>query len=246
MLAATSFGVGYYMVKVYDIDLFWLSSDVSKWVVDSYEFFREIYPAAAGVLILALIAYFLIASAVRRYKYYLDSGQDYRKMISLTESIDDLTNPAQIARLSEYPELQEVLRNYGDQIREISESIEDREEEIRSVDLEVEIDSIIEGRGLNETHADGRWWAPIARKVQAFAEKNTGGTEELKKISASSRQAMGRASLSCGRAVETVANAGEDILGIIRVAGQLKTVAGGFGPGPVSYTHLTLPTNREV
>jgi methyl-accepting chemotaxis protein len=237
MLAATSFGVGYYMVRVYKIDLYWLSSDMSRWVVDSYQFFREIYPAAAGVVLLALITYFVIASAVRRYKYYLDSGQDYRNMISLAESIDDLTNPAQIARLSEYPELQEVLRNYGAQIREISEGMEIREEEMRSVDLEVEIDSIIEGKGINETLADGKWWAPIARKVQAWVETNAGGTAELKKLSASSRNALGRASLSCGRVAETVANANEDILGMVTVAGQLSTIAGGFkteGSGTVA------------
>ena len=89
LLSGTSFGVGYYMVKVYKIDLYWLSSDISRWGVDSYQFFREIYPAAAGVLLLALMTYFLIASAVRRYKYYLNSGQDYRKMISLADSVDE-------------------------------------------------------------------------------------------------------------------------------------------------------------
>ncbi len=181
MLTVTSFGVGYYMVRVYSIDLYWLSSDVSKWGIDSYQFFREIYPAAAGVVLLALFTYFVIASAVRRYKYYLNSGQDYRKMISLADSIDDLTNPAQIARLSEYPELQEVLRNYGDQIREISQGMEVREEEIRSVDLEVEIDSILAGKKINETLDEGKWWAPIITKIEAYVGENAGGTEELRK-----------------------------------------------------------------
>jgi methyl-accepting chemotaxis protein len=231
MLSATSFGVGYYMVKVYNIDLYWLSSDVSRWGVDSYQFFREIYPAAAGVLLLALFTYFVIASAVRRYRYYLNSGQDYRKMISIADSIDDLTNPAQIARLSEYPELQDVLRNYGDQIREISEGMESREEEMRSVDLEVEIDSILQGNGFNETLADGKWWASIARKIQAWTEENEGGSEDLRKQSEAARQAVGRASLSCGRVVETASSAGDDILDIVRSVGQLNAVANGLGSG---------------
>jgi methyl-accepting chemotaxis protein len=231
MLIATSFGVGYYMVTVYDIDLFWLSSDVSEWVVDSYLFFREIYPAVAGVVLIALFTYFVIASAVRRYKYYLDSGQDYRRMISLADTIDDLTNPAQIARLSDYPELQDVLRNYGDQISEISEGLESRESEMRSVDLEVEIDSILAGQGMNETLAEGNWWAPIARKVKIWADENAGGTEELRKQSEAARQTAGRASLSCGKIIETAAGASEDILEIVKSAGELNAAAASLGSG---------------
>ncbi len=231
MLTATGFGVGYYMVKVYSIDLYWLSTDVSKWVVDSYQFFREIYPAAAGVVLLALFTYFVIASAVRRYKYYLNSGQDYRKMISLANSVDDLTNPAQIARLSEYPELQGVLRNYGDQIREISEGMETHEEEMRSVDLEVEIDSILKGKAMNETLAEGKWWFAIAKKVQVWVEENAGSKEEISKQSEAFRRAAGRASLSCGKVIETAAGASEDILDIVRSVGQLNAVADGLGSG---------------
>ena len=229
MLVATSFGVGYYMVRVYDIDLYWLSSDVSRWVVDSYQFFREIYPAAAGVVLLSLFTYFVIASAVRRYKYYLNSGQDYRKMISLAKSIDDLTNPAQIARLSEYPRLQKVLRNYGDQIREISEDIESREVEMSTVDLEVEIDSILEGNGLNETIAEGKWWVSIAKKVQCWADENAGGTTELREQAEAARQTAGRVSLSCGKIVETAAGASEDMLDIVRSAGELNLAVEGLG-----------------
>jgi methyl-accepting chemotaxis protein len=229
MLVATSFGVGYYMVRVYDIDLYWLSSDVSRWVVDSYQFFREIYPAAAGVVLLSLFTYFVIATAVRRYKYYLNSGQDYRKMISLANSIDDLTNPAQIARLSDYPRLQKVLKNYGDQIREISEDIESREVEMSSVDFEVEIDSILEGKGLNKTIAEGKWWFSIAKKVQDWADENAGGTAQFRKMSEAARQTAGRASLSCGKVVETAAGASEDILDIVKSAGELNAVVENLG-----------------
>jgi methyl-accepting chemotaxis protein len=247
LLTATSFGVGYYMVRVYEIELYWLSSDVSRWVVDSYEFFKEIYPAAAGVVLLSLFTYFVIASAVRRYKYYLDSGQDYRKMISIADSIDDLTNPAQIARLSDYPELQEVLRNYGDQLREISEGMERREQEMLSVDLEVEIDSILDGNGINETLSEGKWWASIARKVHSWVDKSSDGSEEMRKQSEATRKAAGRASLMCGRVIEIVASADEDIQEIAKAAGELSSTAspmenaesgteGVTGPSPDSIT----------
>ena len=121
LLVLVSLWVGCYLASCYNVDLKWLKTGATGWGIDSDLFFRQMYPLAAGVILISLFSYFLIVSAVRRYKFYLDSGQDYRKMISLAESIDDLTNPAQIARLSSYPELQGVLRNYGDQIREISQ-----------------------------------------------------------------------------------------------------------------------------
>jgi len=119
MLMVTSFGVGYYLTHVYNIDLTWLRGTDSKWVIDSFKFFKELYPLASGVILISLFSYFIIASTVRKYKFYLASGQDYRKMVSLADSIDDLTNPAQIAKLSDFPELQGILRNYGDQIEKL-------------------------------------------------------------------------------------------------------------------------------
>ena len=120
LLLVVGFGASYFMVKVYDIELAWLEGSLLKWEVDSFAFFKEMYPLAAGVLLLTIVSYFTVASAVRRYRYFLNSGQDYRRLVQLADSIDDLTNPSQIARLKNYPELQKVLQNYGDQIRDLS------------------------------------------------------------------------------------------------------------------------------
>ncbi len=43
------------------------------------------------------------------------------------------------------------------------------------------------------------------------------------------RQALGRASLSCGRIMETTTGAGEDILDIVKAVGRLNAVADGLG-----------------
>ncbi|MDD3643270.1 MAG: hypothetical protein PHQ19_07415 [Candidatus Krumholzibacteria bacterium] len=228
MLLVTGSGVGYYFVRMYDIGLTWLGPDKSTWIVDSYGFFRETYPVAAGMVVMSLFTYFMIASAVRRYRYYLDSGQDYRRMVSLAESIDDLTNPAQIARLSDYPELQNVLRNYGDQIREISAEINERQDESRPVDLAMEIDSILKGNPATESLIDGKWWAPIVRKVETAMKERaeqSGGADRQQ--ADAMRRSVSRAALACGRIMESAAVASEEIAGIAGDAGRLVAVSRG-------------------
>ncbi|MBU8921452.1 MAG: hypothetical protein KOO63_06505 [Bacteroidales bacterium] len=220
MLVVTSFGVGYYLVNVYDINLTWLNTTDSKWVIDSFGFFKEMYPMVAGVILIALVAYFTIASAVRRYKFYLSSGQDYRKMISLADSIDDLTNPAQIAKLSDYPELQGILRNYGDQIKEISEELSSRVEESRSVDLEIELDSVLSGNGINEPLIEGKWWGSIIRKV---ADHVAGSKSNKDGKSDAGRQVIARAALSFGKWMESLGGSNEDIIEIARAVGSLNS-----------------------
>ena len=224
LTTATGFGAVYYLVKVYNIEFTWLNVEGAKWGVDSWKFFTEMYPLAAAVLLISLLAYFMIVSSVRRYKSYLSSGQDYRKMVSLADSIDDLTNPTQIARLSKFPELQSVLRNYGDQIREISEEMNQKEKESNSVDLEMEIDSLIKGNPLQEALAEGKWWAPLARKVsEALSAKNEETIEAGKQAEALRRSAA-RTALSFGKASETLGAAGEDAAEIARAVAGLDVV----------------------
>ncbi len=221
LLLVVSFGVGYYLVDMYNVDLTWLNAEMGKWGVDSYTFFKEIYPMVAGVILISLLSYFIIASAVRRYKYYLDSGQDYREIIRVAESIDDLTNPTQVARLSEYPELQSILRNYGDQIREISEEMEKKGEETKSVDLELEIDSLLEGKVKNFVPHEGRWWSPLYNKIQNYVRETSELNQDLKKKGGINREIIGRVSLSQGKAVESVGKISERLIGIIDSVDEL-------------------------
>lgn len=224
LTTATGFGAVYYLVKVYNIEFTWLNVEGAKWGVDSWKFFTEMYPLAAAVLLISLLAYFMIVSSVRGYKSYLSSGQDYRKMVSLADSIDDLTNPTQIARLSKFPELQSVLRNYGDQIREISEEMSQKEKETNSVDLEMEIDSLIKGNPLQETLAEGKWWAPLARKVSEALSAKKEEVNEAGKQAETLRRSAARTALSFGRAAETLGAAGEDAAEIARAVAGLDCV----------------------
>ena len=73
LLVVVGLGTGYFMVRIYGVELEWLEGSLLKWEVDSFAFFKEMYPLAAGVLILSLISYFMVASAVRRYRCFLNS-----------------------------------------------------------------------------------------------------------------------------------------------------------------------------
>ena len=225
LLVFVSLGVGCYIVSFYHVDLKWIKIGSGGWTIDSYLFFREFYPLAAGVVLISLFGYFLIASAVRRYKFYLDSGQDYRTMISLAESIDDLTNPAQIARLSSYPELQVVLKNYGDQIREISQDFAEDSSGGDCEELVSEIDKLICGSGSGDAEFEGKGYAPVCRKVKQLIESNRSRMEGLEKRNESERRAYARAALAYGRILEAISGASEELLAITNFVGELAIAA---------------------
>ncbi len=240
LLVAIGIGSGYYIVRIYNVDLPWFTFDGERWSLDSFMFFREMYILVAAIVMVSVISYFFVASAVRRYKFYLDSGQDYRKMIALADSIDDLTNPAQIARLADYPELQTILRNYGDQIREVSEELEQQEREQRSIDLEMEIESLLRGEPVEDTLVEGKWWAPIFKKLEKYTNDNRqiitdieGRIDQIRGIFCSSI-------LSTGKVMEAVRGAGEDMIEIARmvneltgISNELKMTDRGDSPGDV-------------
>jgi hypothetical protein len=227
LLVVVGLGTTYFMVRIYGIELAWLEGSLLKWEVDSFAFFKEMYPLAAGVLILSLISYFMVASAVRRYRYFLNSGQDYRRLVQLADSIDDLTNPTQIARLKNYPELQSVLRNYGDQIREISSQLNEQQSQgdSRSVDLEMEIDTLFQGETAQDSLVEDRWWTPLYRKIETYVRGQHKDIKDLKKKVHDSKTALGRVALSTGRIVEQIGGTAEEYSEILRAVEELNGLA---------------------
>jgi uncharacterized protein YukE len=234
LLVFMGVGVACYFVSFYHVSLAWLKTGSGGWSIDSTVFFKEAYPLLAGVVIISLISYFIVASAVRRYKFYLDSGQDYRTMISLAESIDDLTNPAQIARLSSYPELQSVLRSYGDQLREISKDLAQQDRSPSYDDLQSEIESLLRGESIEmDATAKGERTA-ILEKVRDHAEAHRAQIEELENRVESERRSCARAALAYGRVMEAISGAGEGLLAITTSVGDLTNAAQGLSKGPVA------------
>jgi hypothetical protein len=225
LLILMSLGVGYYLVSFYNVDLKWIKSGTEGWSIDSTLIMRDMLPLAVAVIFVSLFAYFLIASAVHRYKFYLDSGQDYRTMISLAESIDDLTNPAQIARLSKYPELQAVLRNYGDQIREISQDLGTKNNATNYSELKSELEGLIDRDGVEEKAAAGKDCDSIYEKLRDRVESDRARIQELEKRNEVERRAYGHAALAYGRAMEAISGAGEELLAITNSVAELTSVA---------------------
>ena len=206
-----SAGVACYLMTFYHVRLAWLKTGSGGWGIDSAVFFKEAYPLLAGVVLISLISYFIVASAVRRYKFYLDSGQDYRSMISLAESIDDLTNPAQIARLSSYPELQSVLRSYGDQIREISKDLAQQDRSTNYDELLPEIESLLRGESVEMDATSKGARSAILENVRDHVEAHRAQIEELVKRVESERRSCARAALAYGRVMEAISGAGEGL-----------------------------------
>jgi hypothetical protein len=225
LLVLVSLGVGGYFVYTYRIQLSWIAIGPSGWSFDSYGFFREMYPLAAVVTIISLVAYFAVVSAVRRYRCYLDSGQDYRKMISLAQSIDDLTNPAEIARLSAYPELQGVLRNYGDQIREISQDIGRGQELLGFEEFDGDVEALLGDEALPGTVLGSKPYAKAFRRIVERLAADGARMDELAKQSETDRRALGRAALACGRVVEAAGGIGEELMELAKTASELDRVA---------------------
>ena len=242
LLVLVSLGVGGYFTYVYRIKLTWIAIGPSGWSVDSYGFFREMYPLAAAVTIVSLAAYFAVASAVRRYRCYLDSGQDYRKMISLAESIDDLTNPAQIARLSAFPELQGVLRNYGDQIREISQDIGQEQESACHEEFEAGVEALLREGSAPGTVLGSKPYARVFRRIAERLAADRAKMDEIAKHGDADRRTLGRAALACGRAAETAGGAGEELMELAKAASALDRLANELGSAAPSSGPTARPT----
>mgnify|MGYP006283032839 CR=1 FL=1 len=243
LILVTNAAVAYYMVSKYGIEFSWLERGSGLWGIDSYGFFREMYPLAASVLICSLVAYFAIASAVRRYRYYIDSGQDYRKMISLADSIDDLTNPSQIASLSDYPEFQAILRNYGDQIREISDQINENYEMLDNTELEKEMEALLEGKPVLESVTGDRWWKDSIRELSEKLENGSGDSEVARKENEENRRLIGSAILSFGRITEWIEEARRNLSSIREFAGQ---VGGSESSAAMPGQQAGMGVNQEV
>jgi uncharacterized phage infection (PIP) family protein YhgE len=225
LLVLLSLGVGYYLVSFYNVDLKWIKSGAGGWSIDSTLFMRDMFPLAAAVIFISLFAYFLIASAVRRYRFYLNSGQDYRAMISLAENIDDLTNPVQIARLSQYPELQAVLKNYGDQIREISQDLGTKDNASNYSELKSEIENLISVESAGEDVPEGKDYSSIYERLRERVDSDRARIEELEKRNEAERRVYGHAALAYGRAMEAISGAGEELLAITNSVAELTSVA---------------------
>ena len=132
MLVFVSIGVSYYFVHQYGVPLNiferdWL--DRSEWlgVIRGEGFLFEVLPLAGLVVVTAMISFMTITAAVRRYKKYLDSGHDYKNLLSSLKEIEDLEDKKKIERIKNHPELKRLLLGVAESLEEKERLLSERE-----------------------------------------------------------------------------------------------------------------------
>lgn len=228
LVVLVSVWVSYYFAVVHGLNPGWLNlSSDQGWMgikIDSQGFLREMYPLLVCVVIVALASYFVIASAVRRYRFYLDSGQDYRRMIALAESIDDLTDPSQIARLSSFPELQAVLKNYAEQIRAISSDLQNSEQGIDPAELEKDTKAILKAEEISPQGLETKPYAVALKQVRDRLMIDKTRIEELESQIEEHKITLSRLAQSFGRILEAAGGAGEDLMELSKLSYELGRI----------------------
>lgn len=122
---------------------------------------REMLPLLVVVAVFALIAYLTITGAVRKYRRYLDSGQDYKQLLQSMRRLEDLQDESQIRALS-HPELRNFLLNARTRLLEREKELDKRAAELEAsvggaekvetlaADTDVLVSAIMSGGGFGQ------------------------------------------------------------------------------------------------
>jgi len=202
LLVVTGIGVGFLITRTFGVAWSWVRFSGGAWLFNKDAFIREMFPMLVFVPSVSLLAYFLITGAVRRYRAYLESGQDYRLMVQALTRIDDLQEE-RIKSLKNYPELRDFLMKLKDRIASREQALEQKE-----ASLAVQSGQI---GGIEQFKAEsGVLVGAIARGPQnGFNEELALGVPELKQV----EQAI-RKHLLAGATPAAVINEGERMANI--------------------------------
>jgi len=136
MMLVVSVGVPYLMPGGLEVTWSWTDLAVWKEAVTAkgplFSLLIHLFPVIALVSVVSMLTYFLITSAARKYKKYLDSGQDYRTLLSTIREIDDIRDDSKINRLKNHPELKKFLLNVRDNVNEKFKDIEEKEKSLEN------------------------------------------------------------------------------------------------------------------
>jgi methyl-accepting chemotaxis protein len=132
MLVFVSIGVTYYFANRYGlslgiVDRNWLDRDEWLGVIRGRGVLFEVLPLVGLVAVSSMLSYLVITSAVRKYKKFLDSGLDYKYLLTTLKDIDDLEDKSKIERLKNHPELKRVLLSVADALEERERLLSERE-----------------------------------------------------------------------------------------------------------------------
>ncbi len=131
LLVFVSIGVAYYVVDHFGLvgtlfDRNWL--DKNEWLalIKGKGFLFDMLPLVGLVAVTSMISYLVITSAVRRYKRFLDSGLDYKNLLSSLKEAD-FEDKSRIERIKNHPELQRVLLGLAGTLEEKKTLLGERE-----------------------------------------------------------------------------------------------------------------------
>jgi ABC-type transporter Mla subunit MlaD len=141
MLVFVSIGVAYYFTRTFSLSwginafepsLRWLNNEVWTPMMNGKGFLVQIAPLIALVGVTALLSFIVIAQAVRKYKRYLDSGLDYKNLLSSLQEIDDFEERGQIEKLRNHPELKTFLVRIRDRMADRTRELNEREKALEN------------------------------------------------------------------------------------------------------------------
>lgn len=132
MLVSVSIGVAYFYSRRFGVswDLLgrdWLNRNEWLGIVRGEGFLFEMLPLVGLVAVVSMFAYLVITGAVRKYKRYLDSGCDYRNLLSSLKDLEDLEDKRKIERIKNHPELKRLLLGLAETIEERDRQLGERE-----------------------------------------------------------------------------------------------------------------------
>jgi len=130
LLLAMSIGVGFLITRSFGLSWSWIEladGSWNSWSFDLNAFVSEMVPLVTLVPLFSLVSYFLVTNAVRRYKTYVDSGADYMNLVQSMREIEDLDDDATIRKLSNHPQLRDLLLNTRNRVVERERAVEEKE-----------------------------------------------------------------------------------------------------------------------
>jgi hypothetical protein len=131
MLVFVAIGVAYFFTRRLGTPWSWPQPSEWRAVVDNIihgqGFLVESWPVLVLVGATSLVSYLIITQAVRKYKRYLDSGHDYKRLLATIREIQDLDDGGSIDELHNHPELRDFLTKIRADYEERTRMLDERE-----------------------------------------------------------------------------------------------------------------------
>jgi hypothetical protein len=201
LLVTVSIGVGFAITRTFGVAWTWIHIGEGTWGFDVDAFLQQMLPLVVIVPVMSLFSYFVITGAVRKYRAYLDSGQDYKHLVKSIRQIDDLQED-RIKALGDYPELRDFLLKLRKRISDREQALDELESSLNARREEAQVTDSYKAEAGVLTGAINRG------PVEGFAEELALSLPEMKKLEQAIRQRLlvGGASMAANDVGEQLSN----------------------------------------